>query len=100
MGNVLASSSLTSLNLPNNNIGDAGASSLANVLPSTSLTSLNFCFNFIGDAGTSSLANVIASTYLTTLDVSSNNVIADNNISQLIRDGVAANKLKAQQRRR
>ena len=49
--------SLTSLCLPDNSIGDEGTSSLSEALRvNTSLTSLNLIHNIIGDEGASSLS--------------------------------------------
>ena len=57
---------LTSLNLWNNNIGDAGAQALAGLV---NLTSLDLWNNNIGDAGAQALAGLVN---LTSLDLSDN----------------------------
>ena len=55
-----ANSSLTNLNLSINSIGDAGASSLSKTLKAnSSLTNLNLSYNRIGDAGASSLSKAL-----------------------------------------
>ncbi|MCP4937113.1 MAG: hypothetical protein GY927_23625, partial [bacterium] len=65
---LAALTSLTSLYLYNNNLGDAGAKHLAAL---TSLTSLDLSGNNLGDAGAKHLA---ALTSLTSLDLRSNNL--------------------------
>ena len=59
---------LTSLNLWNNNIGDAGAQALAGLV---NLTSLDLWNNNIGDAGAQALAGLVN---LTSLDLSDNRI--------------------------
>ena len=68
--------SLTSLDLSNNSIGDEGASSLSDALRvNTSLTSLNLPGNSIGDEGASSLSEALrVNTSLTSLDLSNNSI--------------------------
>ena len=64
--------SLTSLDLSRNSIGDEGASSLSEALRvNTSLTSLDLSGNSIGDEGASSLSETLrVNTSLTSLDLS------------------------------
>ena len=68
--------SLTSLNLAHNSIGDEGASSLSEALRvNTSLTSLNLAHNSIGDEGASSLSEALrVNTSLTSLYLSDNSI--------------------------
>jgi Leucine-rich repeat (LRR) protein len=65
---LAALTQLTCLNLWNNQIGDAGAASLAAL---TQLTCLNLEYNHIGDAGAASLA---ALTQLTSLNLEYNHI--------------------------
>ena len=68
--------SLTSLNLGCNYIGDEGASSLSEALRvNTSLASLNLGYNSIGDEGASSLSEALrGNTSLTSLELSQNSI--------------------------
>ena len=76
--------SLTSLDLSENSIGDEGASSLSEALRvNTSLTSLDLSENSIGDEGASSLSEALrVNTSLTSLDLSENS-IGDEGASSL-----------------
>ncbi|KAL0208034.1 hypothetical protein P9112_010621 [Eukaryota sp. TZLM1-RC] len=81
-----SNSTLTQLNLSDNNIADEGASSLARALESNyTLTQMNLSDNNIADEGASSLARALESNYtLTQLNLSDNN-IADEGASSLAR---------------
>jgi len=67
---------ITTLDISNNAIGNAGAQALAEALKgNTTLTILNFSDNQIGDVGVIALANVLKeNNTLTKLDISRNNV--------------------------
>src|SRR3989338_10798922 len=69
-------STLTTLDLRKNNIGDFGASALATALQhSSSLTTLNLFLNNIGDSGANALATALQyNSSLTTLDISHNKI--------------------------
>ena len=71
-----ANSSLTNLNLSLNSIGDDGASSLSKALKAnSSLTSLNLSSTSIGDAGASSLSKALkANSSLANLNLSINSI--------------------------
>ena len=71
-----ANSSLTNLNLSQNSIGDDGASSLSKALKANfSLTSLNLSATSIGDAGASSLSKALkANSSLANLNLSINSI--------------------------
>ena len=73
---IKVTTTLTQLNLSNDNIGDAGAASLAEAMKvNTTLTHLNLESNNIGDAGAASLAGAVkVNTKLTQLDLQSNNI--------------------------
>ena len=68
--------SLTSLKLSNNSIGDEGAKSLSEALRlNTSLSSLDLCHNSIGDEGANSLSEALrVNTSLTFLELSANSI--------------------------
>ena len=95
-------STLTYLDLSNNNIGDAGATALATALHTNiSLTALSLYNNNIGDAGATALATALhTNTSLTTLDLRYNNIgaagvntlmiaLQTNTILRLLRLGVS-----------
>jgi Leucine-rich repeat (LRR) protein len=67
-------SSLTSLDLWGNNIGDEGARAIANSAHFSSLTSLNLRRNTIGPEGATAIANSAYLSALTLLDLSANNI--------------------------
>ena len=71
-----ANSSLTSLNLGGNFVGEDGASSLSKALKAnSSLTNLNLSVNSIGDDGASSLSKALkANSSLTSLNLSSTSI--------------------------
>ncbi|XP_044178511.1 protein NLRC3-like isoform X2 [Acropora millepora] len=71
--------SLTSLDLRYNSIGDEGASSLSEALRvNTSLTSLDLRYNSIDDEGASSLSEALrVNTSLTSLDLGKNSIHAE-----------------------
>jgi hypothetical protein len=66
--NLAKNTSLISLDLASNNIGDEGAQALA---ANTSITSLDLAANGIGDAGAQALA---ANTRITALNLQNNNI--------------------------
>ncbi|XP_068699918.1 protein NLRC3-like isoform X2 [Montipora foliosa] len=77
LSQVLAvNTSLTTLKLSGNSIGDAGATSLSQALAvNTSLTTLKLFGNSIGEAGATSLSQALAvNTSLTTLKLSGNSI--------------------------
>ena len=82
-------SSLTSLNLFENHIGDEGANSLSEALRvNTSLTSLGLSTNSIGDEGANSLSEALrVNTSLTSLDLSANSIGDEgaNSLSEALR---------------
>ena len=73
---VKVNTTLTQLDLRDNNIGDAGATSLAEAMKvNTTLTQLVLRQNNIGDAGAASLAEAMkVNTTLTQLDLLGNNI--------------------------
>ncbi|XP_068699916.1 protein NLRC3-like isoform X2 [Montipora foliosa] len=73
---LAVNTSLTTLYLPDNSIGDEGATSLSQALAvNTSLTALHLRDNYIGDAGATSLSQALAvNTSLTTLKLSGNSI--------------------------
>src|SRR3989338_7421964 len=77
-------SSLTTLNLSSNSIGDSGVSALATALQyNSSLTTLNLTGNSIGDSGASALATALShNSSLTTLNLTRNS-IGDSGASAL-----------------
>ena len=81
---LTVNTSLTSLHLMDNSIGDEGASSLSEALiVNTSLSSLALCLNTIGAEGASSLSEALrVNTSLTSLDLSVNS-IGDEGASSL-----------------
>ncbi|XP_068756016.1 NLR family CARD domain-containing protein 3-like, partial [Montipora capricornis] len=76
---VAVNTSLTTLDLSYNSIGDEGATSLSQALAvNTSLTTLDLSRNSIGDEGATSLSQALAvNTSLTTLDLSCNSIGAE-----------------------
>ena len=85
LSQVLAvNSSLTSLNLSVNGIGDSGATSLSQALAVNScLTYLNLSENSIGDSGATSLSQALAvNSSLTNLDLTTN-LICDSGAAYL-----------------
>ncbi|XP_068753929.1 nucleotide-binding oligomerization domain-containing protein 2-like [Montipora capricornis] len=73
---LAVNTSLTTLKLSGNSIGDAGATSLSQALAvNTSLTTLELYGNSIGDAGATSLSQALAvNTSLTTLELYGNSI--------------------------
>ncbi|XP_068756025.1 protein NLRC3-like [Montipora capricornis] len=73
---LAVNTSLTTLVLSENSIGDEGAASLSQALAvNTSLTTLDLSYNSIGDEGAASLSQALAvNTSLTTLDLSDNSI--------------------------
>ena len=86
---LTVNTSLTSLNLYKNSIGDEGADSLSQALRvNTSLTSLNFFENSIGDEGADSLSQALrVNTSLTSLNLSWNYIChkGADSLSQALR---------------
>ncbi|XP_068699943.1 protein NLRC3-like isoform X4 [Montipora foliosa] len=76
---LTVNTSLTTLDLTWNSIGDEGASSLSQALAvNTSLTTLNLLCNSIGAEGVTSLSQALAvNTSLTTLNLSDNSIGAE-----------------------
>ena len=89
--------SLTSLHLGKNSIGDKGASSLSEALRvNTSLTTLNLSCNSIGDEGASSLSEALrVNTSLTSLDLSCNSIGAEraSSLSETLRVNTSVTSL-------
>ena len=81
--------SLTSLNLSRNSIGDEGANSLSQALRvNTSLTTLNLSYNSIGDEGANFLSQALrVNTSLTSLNLSANYIRDEgaNSLTQALR---------------
>ena len=74
LADALPKTSITSLSLKSNQIGAAGAQALAKVLPDTSITSLNLGNNQIRNAGAQALAEALHNTSITSLNLQSNQI--------------------------
>jgi Leucine-rich repeat (LRR) protein len=74
IANILVESSVTSLHIHGNSIGDLRLQAIADVLAQSSLTSLHLAYNSIGDVGAQSIADVLAQSSLTSLDLRNNSI--------------------------
>jgi hypothetical protein len=89
----LISSTITKLDLSFNNIGVAGAETLAAVLSKTRITELNLMGNKINDAGCIFIANHIVGSMLTNLDVGNNSIsdVGCSALSKVLKDSRLVN---------
>jgi hypothetical protein len=71
---IAENKTLLHLDISYNNIGDAGAASIAKALPNSQLETLNIGLNNIGDAGAASIATELPNSKLETLNIGSNKI--------------------------